>query len=98
MMTTLAWMGAGIGSIPRLREIWPALKRNAPGKASRRRGEGRIHDRISDKLCKNCDPYQRIFPSSAINGAAHTQYNCANCISCARRVPEVPLKLYHTKD
>jgi hypothetical protein len=39
MITTLAWIGAGIGQIPLLREFGQRVSGMRPQKASRRRGK-----------------------------------------------------------
>src|ERR1700735_106211 len=64
MMTTLAWMGAGMGQIPLLREFGQDLG----GKRPQRHRDGaegvKSKSRTSGKLCKNCNPYRQIFPAS----------------------------------
>ena len=61
------------GQIPLLREFGQRLSGMRP---ERHRGGAesvKSKSRISGELCKNCNPYQRNFPVSAINGAAHAQ-------------------------
>jgi hypothetical protein len=51
-------------------------RRLGPMRLERHRGgteSVKSKSRTSGKLCKNCNPYRRIFPATGINGAAHAQ-------------------------
>jgi hypothetical protein len=73
MMTTLAWMGAGMGQIPLLREFGQGLSGRRPERHRDGAESVKSKSRISGELCKNCNPWRRIFPADAINDAAHAQ-------------------------
>src|SRR6267142_6681655 len=97
MMTTLAWIGAGMEADRSLEGIWSALRRNAPGKASRRSRKCQSKSRISGKLCKNCNPYRRIFPAMR-KMTQRTRNKIALVPAAALRLfPEIILKPCHPR-
>ena len=92
-MTTLAWMGAGIGQIRLFREFGQRLSGMSP---ERHRGGAesvKSKSRTSGKLCKNCNPYRRIFPRLR-KLAQCTRNKIAQSVPAALRVlPITPNRL-----
>src|SRR5207248_8883677 len=92
MMTTLAWMGAGIGRSLSYREFGQDLS----GKRLERHREGaesvKSKSMVSGEPCKNCNPSRQFFPQLA-EMAQRTRNKIAQAGTAAlRELPVVPRK------